>query len=108
MNHPYDLWIEAEHWAPGEWIPENTNSDVRVTFPDGRIYTATFFTLSNVDALRARHRETGECLGGRYFWSTNMILVDEVSRTRIEQVVTDLMASREFESAFDGPHEPAV
>lgn len=40
--------------------------------------------------------------------STNMILVEEVTRARIEEVVADLMATREFESAFDGPHEPAV
>ena len=59
MNQPYDLWIEAEHWARGEWAPENSNSDVRVKFSDGRVYTATFFTLSNVDALRASYQKNG-------------------------------------------------
>lgn len=81
MTQSYELWIEAENWAPGEWVPENTNSDVLVTLSDGRVYTATFFTFNDIHALRARHQETGECLGGRYLWSTNMILVDELTRT---------------------------
>jgi hypothetical protein len=44
--------------------PYNDNVDVEVSFPDGRRYSATFFTLENVGALMNRYRETGECRGG--------------------------------------------
>ena len=104
----YEIWIEAEAWAPGDWVPTNTNSDVVVTRDDGSIWTATFFSYEHIAELRRGYQDTGECLHGRYFWATNMILVDAVTRERVEEVVADLMVTREFESAFDGPHEPAV
>jgi hypothetical protein len=103
----YAIWVEAEVW-PDQWVPSNTNSDVVVTRDDGSIWTATFFSYENIAALRLKNQETGECLNGRYMWATNMILVDEVTRTRVEEVVADLVATHKFESAFDGPHEPAV
>ena|SRR5688572_26253032 len=108
VTQPFQVWLEAEHWAPGQWVPRNTNSDVAVTFADGTRWTATFFSYENVATLRLKNQETGECLAGRYLWCTNMILVDEVTRARVEQVVADLVTSGEFESAFDGPHSPAV
>ena len=33
-----------------------------------------------------------------------MVLVDEVSRERIEQVVAELIAIEQFEAVFSGPH----
>ena len=104
----YSVWIEAETWSPGQWVPRNANSDVVVTRPDGSVWTATFFSYENIAALRLKNQETGECLNGRYMWATNMILVDEITRARVEEVVADLVATGEFERAFDGPHEPAV
>jgi len=104
----YSVWIEAETWSPGQWVPRNANSDVVVTRPDGSVWTATFFSYENIAALRLKNQETGECLNGRYMWATNMILVDEITRARVEEVVADLVATGEFERAFDGPHESAV
>ena len=104
----YSIWIEAEHWSPDQWVPRNTNSDVVVTRAGGSVWTATFFSYDNIAALRLKNQETGECLNGRYLWATNMVLVDEVTRPRVEEVVADLLANGEFESAFDGPHESAV
>ena len=97
---PYSIWLEAEHWSPGQWVPRNANSDVLVEFADGARWTATFFSYENVAALRRKYEETGECLSGRYQWATNMVLVDELTRSRVEQVVEDLLASGEFGSAF--------
>ena len=96
----YEVWIEAEHWSAGQWLPRNANSDVVVTFADGRRWAATFFSYENINAMRLKNQETGECLGGRYFWATDLVLVDEVSRSRIEAVVADLLTSGEFQSAF--------
>jgi len=96
----YSIWIEAEQWAPGEWNPADDNSDVIVSFEDGGSWVATFFSYRNIQSLAEKNRATGECLDGKYFWATDMLLVDEVSRTRIEEVIEHLMNEGEFEQVF--------
>ena len=96
----YEIWIEAEHWSPGQWVPRNANSDVIVTFPDGRRWTATFVSYENISTMRLKNQETGECLTGRYFWAADLVLVDEVTRSRIGDVINDLLARGEFAGAF--------
>jgi hypothetical protein len=96
----YSIWIEAEQWAFGRWTPEDTNSDVIITFEDGSRWVATFFSYTNINTLVEKNRRTGECMGGKYFWASDMILVDEVSRARIEEVVRYLLETREFKQIF--------
>ena len=96
----YTVWIEPEAWAPGEWNPPDDNTDVIVTFADGTAWVATFFTYANIASLVETYKRTGECLHGRYFWASDMILVDEVSRQRIEEVVAHLIDTGGFEHAF--------
>src|SRR5437773_12415829 len=96
----YSIWIEAEHWAPGEWTPLDDNTDVIVTFEDGARWVASFFSYQNVLSLAKKNRHTGECLGGKYFVATDNILVDEVTRQRIEEVVADLIRCGDFEKYF--------
>ena len=93
------IWIEAEQWADG-WDPEDANSDVIVTFDDGARWAATFFSYKNILSLAEKNRDTGECLGGKYFCATDMILIDEVSRSRIEEVVHEMIKQQEFETFF--------
>jgi hypothetical protein len=96
----YSLWIEAEAWAPGTWDPPDANTDVIATFADGGRWSASFFSYANIASLVAKNRRTGECLHGRYFWASDMILVDEVSRPRIEEVVAQLLAEGTFHRIF--------
>src|SRR5918998_6898861 len=97
QRQKYSIWIEAEEWAEGEWTPADANSDVIVTFENGERWVATFFSYQNVLSLREKNQETGECLGGKYFCATDMILVDEVSRGRIEEVVAEMLDQKEFD-----------
>jgi hypothetical protein len=101
QRQKYDIWIEADLWYPDDWTADDVNSDVMVTFEDGRRWVATFFTYQNILSLAQKNRETGECLGGRYFVATDMILVDEFSRERVQQVIDDLLEEEEFERYFD-------
>lgn len=94
------IWIEAEQWTHGQWDPVDCNSDVIVSFEKGAEWTATFFTYRNLSTLVEKNKESGECLGGKYFWASGMILVDEISRERIEEVVRHLVEVGEFESVF--------
>lgn len=96
------IWIEAEEWASGEWIPINDNTDVIVTLEDKSKWGAWFFSYSNVGSLVAKNKLIGECLSGKYFWASNMILASEVSRGQIEEIVEYLVVQKplEFRSIF--------
>ena len=96
----YSIWIEAEAWAAGEWTPRDDNTDVIVTFEDGARWVASFFAYQYILSLAEKNRQTGECLGGKYFVATDIILVDEVTRQRIEEVVADLIRCGDFDKHF--------
>jgi hypothetical protein len=96
----YSIWIEAEEWAAGERTASDDNSDVIVTFENGDRWVATFFSYQNTTSLAAKNRQTGECLAGKYFVATEMILVDELSRNRIEEVVANLIEGNDLKTYF--------
>jgi hypothetical protein len=100
VQNDYTIWIEAESWEAGEWRPEDSNSDVVVMRSDGSHWVATFVSYQNVETLTQKNKQTREALSGAYFWCSNMLLVDEVSRGRIEEVVHELMRVDEFEAVF--------
>lgn len=86
--------------GPQVWDPHVDNVDVEVELDDGRRFCATFFTLENIRRLFAKNKTTGECHSGLYFWATDMIIVEVLTLDTIEKTVKDLLACREFESAF--------
>ncbi len=94
------IWIEAEEWGPGEWNPADDATDAVVRLDDGSRWVATFCAFAHLPALRANCAATGECLGGKYLWATDLILIDDTSRPSIEAAVRDLLASGELRSAF--------
>jgi hypothetical protein len=100
----YYIWIEAEQWVPAEWNPKDCNSDVIVSFEKNGEWVATFFTYDNVRTLAKRNQDSGDCLSGSYFWASDMILVDVLTRERVEEVVAHLISESEFEKVFSqGP-----
>lgn len=101
MAPDYIIWIEAEMWAAGEWNPVDDSSSVNVTFADGARWYALFVSYANIATLTAKNQRVGECLHGHFFAAPYMILVDEVSRQRIEEVVAHLIETGEFSSAFE-------
>lgn len=100
VGDKYNVWIEAEEWAVGEWDIHNGNTDVIVEFDNEKRWVASFFTYSNISKLVEKNKSTGECLNGKYFWSSDMILVDEVSRERIQEVIESFINEGKFESIF--------
>ncbi|MCR6477223.1 hypothetical protein NU688_13770 [Variovorax sp. ZS18.2.2] len=74
------------------------NVDVRIELADGRAYSVTFFTVSNLVTLMARWGKTGECANGLYVWAKNMIVVQEISQAVIRKVVHDLVVTGDIES----------
>jgi hypothetical protein len=100
QRQKYSIWIEAEEWADGEWTPADDNTDVTVTFGNSKRWVATFFSYQNILSLAEENRESGECLGGKYFVASKMVLVDVVSRERIEAVVAEMLKLNDFERYF--------
>lgn len=80
--------------------PDNDNVDVVVQLSDGERRTITFFTVGNIASLMRRHAETGECLSGRYFWSVDMVIVDTLTIERIREVIEEMVANGEYDTAF--------
>lgn len=95
------IWIEAEEWAEGEWNPSDDSSDVIVTIDGGKRWIASFFTYKNILSLTENNKITGECLNGQFFWASDMILIDELTRSRIESVVGYVLDEGTFESIFE-------
>lgn len=97
------IWIESEENGPilGGIKELNDNSDVIVEFQDGKRFIASFYTYKNIEWLRNKNKKTGECLGGRYFWGSDMILVEKINRTEIEEIIEHLINDDNFEAIFD-------
>ena len=96
----YTVWLEAEQWKRGEWTPDDDSTDAIVTWKDGSRWGATFVAYQHIQTLTEKNKRTGECLSGAYLWMREMILVDQVSRSRIEAVIQHLITSGEFTQVF--------
>jgi hypothetical protein len=92
-------WIEDEFGID----PADDNVDVTVDFATGERYTATFFTVENLNSIMERYRESGECANGLYIWSSHMIVIERLTKMNVDRAVQDLVQSGEFRNAFEGP-----
>jgi hypothetical protein len=96
-NQKYELTIFAG--ADG-LDPFDDNVDVEVALADGSRWSATFFTVANVEKLFEKNRGTGECRHGLYFWASDMILVRKLDRETITETIDGLLEGGEFTRAF--------
>ena len=71
-----------------------------VTLKDNARFVATFFTYENIEYLRQKNKKTGECLNGKFFWASDMVIVDKIKRNEIEEVINHLVSENEFEQIF--------
>ncbi len=72
-----------------------------VTFANGEKWVASFFTYQNIVSLTEKNKQSGECLNGQYFSASDMILIDKLTRPRIEAVIRHLLEDERFDSVFD-------
>ncbi len=82
--------------------PTEKNVDIEVRLKTGQIYYATVFAVDGIHDIMSDHAQTGECLGGKYFYSVNMIIVREVNVKSIIELVDDLLRQGELAAAM-GP-----
>ena len=74
---------------------------VHVFLDDGRVFHGWFFTPRRILALMEKDRVTGESANGTYFWTTDCVIIREISQETCELAVADLLKSDDdFFEAF--------
>ncbi len=58
------------------------------------------FTVAEVERLMDKGVQTGEDLGGRYFWCSDGLIVREPGIDNMTQVIAGLLDSGEFEQVL--------
>lgn len=78
-----------------EEIESVENVDVFVRLADGSEWTATIFTLAEVQRLMHRWAVSGEALAGAYFWCWDGLIVRGAGVAAMLHVLAGLVASDE-------------
>ncbi|MGW5063966.1 hypothetical protein ACWEQ2_43035 [Streptomyces sp. NPDC004096] len=86
--------------TPGEDLDSICNVDVFVNLQNGSRWTATVFTVAEVERLMDVWAESGEALGGRYFWVSDGLIVRDPGVNSMTQVIAGLIETDEFSTVF--------
>ncbi|MYS80036.1 hypothetical protein [Embleya scabrispora] len=81
---------------PDEDLGSVCNVDVEVRLMDGSRWSATVFTLAEVDRLMKSWAASGEALDGRYFWCSDGLIVRDPGIESMSGVIAGLLDSGEF------------
>ncbi|MEY2227906.1 MULTISPECIES: hypothetical protein [Streptomyces] len=76
------------------------NVDVFVDLKDGSRWSATVFTLAEVERLMESWAGSDEALGGRYFWVSDGLIVRDPGIDNMTHVIAGLIETDEFFSIF--------
>ncbi|MET7379863.1 hypothetical protein ABZT08_13710 [Streptomyces sp. NPDC005526] len=93
--------------AAGVALDEIDDVDMWVIFDSGERWSGTIYTLGNVRRTMDGWRQTGECLGGRYFFVREGLIVRGRGIPGMVDVVDDLVRSGDYRSVFHavGPED---
>src|SRR4051812_13424449 len=83
----------------GAHDPTTAPWDIQLDTSDRR-YVGTVATIDDIQRVMALWATTGECLGGRYFWWSDLIIVESLDRELIADLVEDLVQTKELPSAM--------
>ncbi|MFF5213560.1 hypothetical protein [Streptosporangium sp. NPDC000396] len=84
-------------------------ADATIELPDGTRRYATFMHPSVITEIMARWQESGECLSGRYFYCTDLVVIREPGFVTMADAIRDLIETGDITSACgllppdDGP-----
>jgi hypothetical protein len=73
------------------------NVDVEVRLTDGSHWSATVFTVAEVQRLMERWAQTGEVAGGRYFWCSDGLIVREAGVANMTEAISGVLDEGDFE-----------
>ena len=98
FNSIKEINITIENYLEKNY--DDDNCDVIVEFNNGDTYIASFFTFKNIETLRKNFSTTGECMNGKFFWSSDMFIIDNLKTDNVKKVIKYLIDNNEFESVF--------
>ncbi|MEW2505360.1 MULTISPECIES: hypothetical protein [unclassified Amycolatopsis] len=99
--------LEADFLPDAGEDPEDVcDVDVQVRLPDGSRWTATVFTLAEVEKLMQRWTASDEALGGRYFWVSDGLIVRDPGVSAIVGVLEGLLDNGDFASILQRHDRP--
>ncbi|OKI95095.1 hypothetical protein [Kitasatospora sp. CB01950] len=83
--------------SAGEDLGAVCNIDVEVRLADGSRWSATVFTVAEVQRLMEKWSRSGEALDGRYFWCSDGLIVRDPGIANMTQVITGLLDDGDFD-----------
>ncbi|MFF0595545.1 hypothetical protein [Streptomyces antibioticus] len=88
-------------------LDEIDDVDMWVILDDGERWSGTVHTLDVVHRNMDACRESGECLGGRYFYVWDGLIVRDAGIDAMVEVVDELVRTGDYRSVFRdvGPEE---
>ncbi|MGA5503854.1 hypothetical protein [Streptomyces umbrinus] len=104
-NGPW-YWVRADAFeasflpSPNEDLGAVCNVDVFVNLDDGSRWSATVFTVTEVERLMATWAGSDEALGGRYFRVSDGLIVRDPGIDNIAQMIAGLIDNGEFSEVF--------
>lgn len=87
--------------------PANDNVDVFVQFDNDEQYVGSFFTIANIADLLRQKRLSGENSNGLYFWSSDMIIMEEITEDNISITIQDMLKEGGFYGSFSPTNKKA-
>ncbi|MEM6643564.1 MAG: hypothetical protein AAF616_11345 [Bacteroidota bacterium] len=82
------------------WNTQDDNIDVFVRFKNKEEFVGSFFTLENIQRLIKEKSVSKENVSGLYFWSSDMIIIEELTEENIKLSIYDMLKEGTFFSAF--------
>jgi len=76
--------------------------DVEVSTPDGRRFLGTVATVADIAETTSRWERTGESLGGRYLWVSDLVVVASADVQGLVDVVDHLASTGQLERIHIG------
>ena len=80
-------------------LEELQDQDMYVTVAGGPTYYATVMTLDAIHAVLRRWEQTGEAAGGRYFYTTDLVITPRPGITAMIEAIDGLVRDEEIASA---------
>ena len=75
--------------------------DVHALGPSGEHLVGTICTISAIQERLRYFENSGECLGGQYFWAAGLVVVASMDRGVLLTVLDDLARQGDLKSAFE-------
>ncbi|MEU7876495.1 hypothetical protein [Dactylosporangium sp. NPDC049140] len=83
----------------GADLEQLRDQDIYVTVVGGPTYYVSLMTLDAIDAVLRRWAHTGEAAGGRYFYTTDLVITPRPGITAMIEAIEGLVREGELGSA---------